>query len=323
MSQEVEAGQLLDGRFKITELIARSGMASIFKAIDNKTNETVAIKIPFMQFESDPAFFSRFQREEQIGLKLSHPSILRIVPAEDKSRPYLAMEYLEGKTLGEILRKEKKLPTDRALKIASRIADALSYMHAPPQDVVHRDLKPDNVMVCNDGSIRIMDFGIAKGGQRRITFAGFSSTMGTPDYMAPEQVKGQRGDGRTDIYSLGAILYEMLTGQTPFHADNPYELMNLRVLGDPVGPRKINADIPPAVEEIILHAMERKPADRYANAQELKSELDHPESVKVTGRCERLQAPVVWKSKWRPYRMLILALLIPLLVVAVLLLLMH
>ena len=132
----------------------------------------------------------------------------------NKSRPYIVMEFLEGQTLGHLMHSIRPMPEHDALKIASRICEALHYMHE--HEVVHRDLKPDNIMICNDGSIRIMDFGIAKfEGQRRLTFGGFTPAMGTPDYMAPEQVKGKRGDARTDIYSLGAILYEMVTGSSP------------------------------------------------------------------------------------------------------------
>ncbi len=135
------------------------------------------------------------------------------------------MEYLEGQTLDEVLQRVKPLPESDALRIVSHLCDAIDYLHR--RDVVHRDLKPQNVMVCNDGSLRIMDFGIAKAAtSRRITFGGFSPTLGTPDYMAPEQVKGQRGDARTDIYSLGAILYEMLTGRLPFEGPNAFTVMN-------------------------------------------------------------------------------------------------
>ena len=148
---------------------------------------------------------------------LHHPYILRIfaVEPEKKSRPYIVMEYLQGQTLAALLREVHPLPEPDAVKIASRICEALDYMHV--HKIVHRDLKPQNIMICNDGSIRIMDFGIAKSlKMRRLTFVGFSPSMGTPDYMAPEQVKGKRGDERTDIYALGAILYEMATGATPF-----------------------------------------------------------------------------------------------------------
>jgi len=304
---ELQVGQVLDSRFEITELISRSGMGSIFKAVDLASGDTVALKVPFMHYESDPAFFSRFQREEDIGKSLNHPGILRIIPLDlEKSRPYFVMEYLKGHTLDEILRGPERLPIPRVLALASRICDALEYMHG--HDVVHRDLKPANIMLCDDGSIRIMDFGIAKAhAMRRITFGGFSPTMGTPDYMAPEQVKGKRGDARTDIYSLGAILYELLTGRVPFEGPNAYMVMNARLLGDPRAPRRLNPDISPQVEEIILHAMEQDPADRYPSAAAMKADLDGPERVALTGRSERLRPPAVWKSRWRTVRAVLLS----------------
>ena len=292
VSNEIQPGQVLDERFEITDMINRSGMASIFKANDLQTGQTVAIKVPHMQFESDTATFSRFEREEEIGKALQHPYILKIFPIdpEKKSRPYIVMEYLQGQTLGALLREVHPLPERDAVKIASRICEALDYMHA--NKIVHRDLKPQNIMICNDGSIRIMDFGIAKSlKMRRLTFVGFSPSMGTPDYMAPEQVKGKRGDARTDIYSMGAILYEMCTGATPFEGESPYAVMNARLTGDPVAPRKLNTHLTPAVEEIILHAMERNPAERYQSAAAMKAELDDYEKVELVERFRRLQSP--------------------------------
>ncbi|HEV3255329.1 MAG TPA: serine/threonine-protein kinase, partial [Gemmataceae bacterium] len=323
MSNEIQVGQVLDDRFHITGVISRSGMASIFKAVDMKTGKPVAIKAPFMQFESDPGFFSRFEREEAIGKMLDHPYILHIIAVEEpKSRPYIAMEYLEGETLRQLLRSVRPLPVPDSLRIASRICEALDYMHK--HDVVHRDLKPENIMVCNDGSLRIMDFGIAKAaGMRRLTFTGFSPAMGTPDYMAPEQVKGKRGDERTDIYSLGAMLYEMVTGQAPFEGTNPYMIMNARLTGDPVAPRRVNPQIPPQVEEIILHAMERNPYDRYPSAAAMKAELDNPDSVQLTGRHERLRPPVLWRTRWRSVRVAVIALLVPVVVFGLMILFFH
>jgi serine/threonine-protein kinase len=251
-----------------------------------------------MQIESDIAGYERFRREEEIGLKLDHPYILKIIPVAKKSRPYIAMEYLEGQTLSDLLGRVHPLPEPDAAKISSRICEALDYLHK--NQVVHRDLKPQNIMLCNDGSIRIMDFGIAKSlASRRLTFVGFTPAMGTPDYMAPEQVKGSRGDYRTDIYSLGAILYEMTTGEVPFGGDSPYVIMNSRVTGDPAAPRKMNPKLTPVIEEIILHAMEREPKRRYQSAAEMKRELDDYEIVQLTKRYERLRSPQVWKSRFR------------------------
>jgi serine/threonine-protein kinase len=180
-------------------------------------------------------------------------------------------------------------------------------------------------MMCYDGTIRLMDFGIARSEGRRITFTGFTPAMGTPDYMAPEQVKGKRGDARTDIYSLGAILYEMLTGRTPFEGENPLVILNARLVGDPVAPRQLNADISPQVEEIVLHAMEREPDKRYQSAADMKAEIDEPHHVTVTGRAERVQAPTPWNQGWRKYRGMILSVGVPLLVIIffILLLIFH
>jgi serine/threonine protein phosphatase PrpC len=307
---EVQIGQILDERFQIIEIINRSGMATIFKALDLNTGQAVAIKVPLMQFESDPGFFDRFEREELIGRTFNHPGILHVTSVENKSRPYMVMEYLEGETLRQRLN-AGRMDLAEGLRIAVKICDALDYMHSCK--VVHRDLKPENVMLCRDGSIRIMDFGIAKvAGLRRLTFSGFSPSMGTPDYMAPEQVKGKRGDERTDIYSLGAILYEMTTGSAPFEGTSPYLIMNARLTGDPMAPCRRNPDISPQLEEIILHAMEREPGKRYPRAAVMKAELEAPERVKLTGRRDRLQSSSPWKARWHTVRIALWTVLITL-----------
>jgi len=310
VTADIEVGQVLDNRFEITEVIHRSAMSTVFKATDNQTQNTVAIKVPLMNLEADPAFYSRFEREEEIGKALDHPGILKIVPIEQKSRPYIVMEYVIGKTLDRLMQSVGLLPVSDTLKIASRVCDALDYMHK--HGVIHRDMKPSNIMICEDGTLRIMDFGIAKTeAMKRITFGGFSPTMGTPDYMAPEQIKGKRGDQRTDIYSLGTILYEMLTGQVPFQGPNVYAVMNARLVGDPPAPRKLNPELSPQVEEIVLHAMERDSAKRYQSASEMKTDLDHPESVHVTGRHQHLKRAVPWKRKFRRVRMYVITMSLP------------
>ncbi len=293
-SPELRAGFVLDGRFELLEAVTRSGMATIYRALDRRSGEVVAVKIPQLRYESDPAFFSRFQREEQIGQKLRHPFILKFIAVDGpKSRPYIVTEYLHGSTLAQVLSLRQVMPEADALRIASLLCEALHYLHS--QGVVHRDLKPSNVMICCDGGLRLMDFGIAAdAGVRRITMAGFSSMMGTPDYMAPEQVRNKKVDQRTDIYGLGTVLYEMLTGIVPFENENPWVAMNNRVNGDPVAPRSRNPKISPQAEEIVLHAMQRNPDDRYQNAMAMKTHLDAPEKIKLTGYCDRLVAP-----RWR------------------------
>ena len=309
---DVTPGDVLDERFEISSVVNRSGMASIFTAKDRETGDIVAVKVPHMQFESNPAFFDRFTREAEIGRKLDHPNILHFHDPGEQSRPYIITEFLEGKTLAELLGTEP-LPVADCLEIALHICDALSHMHT--EGVVHRDLKPDNIMLCTDGSLRIIDFGLAKSVElRRLTFVGFTAPMGTPDYMAPEQVKGLRGDERTDIYALGAMLYHMLSGCVPFEAPDTFLLMNARLVGDPPPLRKHRPEISPEIEEIVHHAMEREPKHRYASAEEMRAELASPDQVKVTGRASRLVPPSLWKARWRAKRLAALSIVGTLLV---------
>ena len=290
-------------------------MATIFKAEDEQDGgRVVAIKVPHLEYESDPNFFSRFQREERIGLELNHPFVLKFIPVENKSRPYIVTEYLKGCTLEHTLKAMRPLPEKDALKLASLICEALEHLHE--HGVVHRDLKPQNVMICCDGTIRIMDFGIARNDvSRRITRVGNSASMGTPDYMAPEQVKGKRADKRTDIYNLGALFYEMLTGVVPFQNDNPWAALNARVTGDPAAPRKLNPDLSPQAEEIALRALQREPAERYPSAAAMKAEIDTIDHMRVTGLADRLEEPAPWAPgiSQRPW-VLAVAMLAPLLI---------
>ncbi len=296
MSNELQVGQVLDERFKILDVINRGGMAWIYEALDRQTGRSVALKVPLLQFECDPGFFSRFQREENIGLTLDHPSILKMFPAVDKSRPYIVMEYLEGQTLAARLHEKTRLPEGEAVRIVSQICEGLDCLHR--KGVVHRDLKPENIMLCTDGTVRILDFGIAKSeNARRLTFGGFTAPMGTPDYIAPERVQGKRGDSRTDIYALGAMLYEMTTGFAPYDGDNPYVIMNARLTGDPEPPRKRNPELSPEMEEIILHALERNPSKRFPSAASMKAELNDYSEVPLTERFKRLRPPQLWKAR--------------------------
>jgi serine/threonine-protein kinase len=289
---ELPPGHVLDGRFVIGEPISQGGMATIYAAEDMQNGrQKVAVKVPFLRYERDPAYVARFLREEQIGLMLNHPALLKFIPvAGPKSRLYLVTEYLSGSTLARLLHKHAPLPEADALKIASLVGDALRHLHE--HGYIHRDLKPDNIMLCRDHSIRIVDFGLASPITGRFDFlADKTPVFGTPQYMAPEQVKRTHCDARTDIYSLGVILYEMLTGQLPFQHEDPWVMAQSRVSGDPTAPRQINPAISPAAEEIILHAMQRKPAARPANLAGFQVELDAPEKVKITGYASRLRPP--------------------------------
>lgn len=284
--REVSVGEKLD-QYQLTDLIARSGMASIFKATDLISGDTVAIKVPYMQFESDVVFYGRFQREEEVGRRLNYPGIVKVLTPRKKSRMYIAMEYIEGESLRSIMRTEGGLPAEQALGLARQLAETLVYMHS--EGVVHRDLKPENVLVTADGQTKVMDFGIALDeSARRLTWSGLSSTIGTPDYMAPEQVSGRRGDVRTDIYSLGTILYEMLTGHLPYSGPNVYNVMRSKTAEDPQPPTAFKPDLDPRLEEIVLHAIERNPRDRYASAAQMLEDLRDPSHVVPQNRAQHL-----------------------------------
>lgn len=277
-------GDLLD-HYRIENLVARSGMASIFRATDTRTGRPVALKIPHPEMEADVVLFDRFKREQEIGQKLDHPYVMKVLPNPDASQIYMVMEWVDGRLLRQILSQEKKLPVARAVDLTRKICGALDYIHR--HGVVHRDLKPENIMVDEQDQIKLIDFGIAgHEGSRRLTFAKLSQLMGTPDYISPEQVKGKRGDGRSDLYALGVMLYEMLTGAVPFQGPNAFAIMNDRLLNNPIPPREIDPAISPELQEIIYRALERDPKNRYATAREFLGDLEHPEKVGVAERPE-------------------------------------
>ncbi|MBZ5645925.1 MAG: serine/threonine protein kinase [Acidobacteriia bacterium] len=290
----IHPGDQLD-HYRIEGVVARSGMASIFRGIDLLTGRPVAIKIPHPEVESDPVFFERFHREEEIGAKLDHPGVMRVFTDDDRSRVYMVMEWVDGRLLRQVLNEQRKLPADRAVRIALGVCDALEYIHS--QGVVHRDLKPENIMVDAEDRIKLIDFGIASNvGARRITFSRLSQTMGTPDYISPEQVKAKRGDARSDIYALGVMLYEMLTGKVPFTGSNPFLIMNDRLLNNPIPPREIDPAISPQLQEVIYRALERDPKNRYGSAREFARDLRHLDQVGVAERPELRD----WKRRRSP-----------------------
>jgi eukaryotic-like serine/threonine-protein kinase len=279
----LEPGEELDS-YRIDASVARSGMASIYRATDLRDNKVVALKIPHPDLEADPILFDRFQREAGIGEKLNHPTVMRVFGGEKRSRIYMVMEWCDGRLLRQIL-DEGRLPQDRAIRIAVGVLGALEYIHA--NGVVHRDLKPENIMVDADDNVKLIDFGIASDtGAKRLTYANLTAAIGTPNYISPEQVKGKRGDGRSDIYSMGIILYEMLTGKLPFNGPSPLAAMNERLLNYPIPPRVADPSVSPQLQEVIYRAIERDPQNRYAKAHNFAWDLEHLDQVGVEDRIE-------------------------------------
>jgi serine/threonine protein kinase len=273
--REDDPATLCGGRldhYRIEDLVAQGGMANIFRATNLSTGEAVAIKIPHADVANDDQLLEGLDREERILQMLDHPGIVRVIREQGHSRPYMVMEWAEGRSLREVLNREGKLSAERAVKIAVSLCDALECIHR--DGIVHRDLKPENILVDAEDHIKLIDFGIALTmASRRMTFSSFSRALGTPDYMAPEQVEAKREDRRSDLYSVGIILYEMVTGRVPFAGDTPLALMNARLLNDPPPARDFARSIPPQLERIIGRVLERHPKNRYRNAGEFARSL--------------------------------------------------
>jgi len=269
----LHAGAQLD-QYRIENLVARSGMASIFKATDTHTGRQVAIKIPHPEMEADPVLFDRFKREEEVGQALDHPAVMKVLPDDSRSSHYMVMEWVNGRLLRHILRELKPLPQERALRIAIAVCDALDYIHR--NGVVHRDLKPENVLVTPDGRLVVTDFGVAfMAGARRLTWRWFSTALGTPDYMSPEQIQGKRGDARTDVYAIGVMLYEMLAGRVPWEGDNALSVMSQHLNAPVPALHELNPAVPPPIEGIVRKCLRKIPDERYEDAASLESDLEH------------------------------------------------
>jgi serine/threonine-protein kinase len=297
----LEPGEMLD-HYRIDSVVARSGMSVLFRATDQNNGRQVAIKVPHPEMEADPILFERFKREQEIGFELDHPGVVKTFDREERSRIYMVLEWVEGRLLRVLLNQEGKLPIDRAVKITLGICEALDYMHK--HGVVHRDLKPENIMVDDEDRVKLIDFGIAmKDDARRLTSVNLAATMGTPDYISPEQVKGLRGDQRSDIYALGVMFYEMLTGQAPFSGPNPLLVLNERLQRDPKPARKLNPEISAELQEILNRAMEREPRNRYSTASDMAWELEHQEQVGIE---TPLRKPLLLGIKWPSVRKILL-----------------
>jgi eukaryotic-like serine/threonine-protein kinase len=289
--RDPQVGDVLDG-YRLVELVARGGMSHVYRAVDPATGAAVALKIPELRFEADVTCHERLRREEELAAAFDHPGLVRALrPAGPRSRQYLVLEYVDGAPLSEVLRQRGPLPVPEALELARQTCEALAWLHA--RGVVHCDVKPGNVLVTRGGEAKLIDLGIAHvADARRLGLAGLSAPFGTPDYMPPEQMRGRARDPRVDIYALGTMLYELVTGRLPFSGADWQAVARAKRRDDPVPPSAHLPELDRAVEAIILRAIEHAPADRYATAAELLVDLRDPGAVAP-------RAPRRPRSRWR------------------------
>jgi eukaryotic-like serine/threonine-protein kinase len=269
----LQPGDQID-QFTILGPLGQGGTSASFLARDRVSGERVVLKFPSQSAASDPSEEARFRREAVIAQRLRHPNIQHAANAEiDRDAPYLALEYVDGRSLRAWLESDHPPSIDQAVELTLQIARGISYAHA--HDVVHRDLKPENVVVLPDCSVKVIDFGSARMvGLRRLTFRVKGEASGTPDYMAPEQVEGGRGDARTDIYALGVMLYELLAGRVPFEGDNPQAVMYQQINAEPAPPSRYNPAVPAELDAVVLRALRKKPGARYQSAADFADDLD-------------------------------------------------
>src|ERR1022692_2311605 len=269
--------RLLGGRYELDGVVGRGGMAEVYKARDLRLDRVVAVKTLCEDLARDQTFQARFRREAQSAASLNHPSIVAVYDTgEDNTGnshvPFIVMEFVDGRTIRDLLRDDRRLLPERALEITDGVLRALDYSHRA--GIVHRDIKPGNVMLNRSGEIKVMDFGIARAvSDAQATMTQTAQVIGTAQYLSPEQARGERVDARSDLYSVGCLLYELLTGRPPFTGDSPVAIAYQHVRENPIPPSRVDPDLPSWADAIVLRAMEKDPADRYQSAADMRSDI--------------------------------------------------
>jgi serine/threonine protein kinase len=273
------SGAVVGGRYELGELLGRGGMAEVRKGTDVRLGRTVAVKRLRTDLATDPTFQARFRREAQSAAGLNHPNIVSVydtgeemAPDGSHVQPYIVMEYVAGRTLRDVLNDGRKVLPERALEIINGVLMALDYSHR--SGIVHRDIKPANVMLTPAGNVKVMDFGIARAiAEGTSTVTQTSAVVGTAQYLSPEQARGETVDSRSDVYSTGCLLYELLVGRPPFVGDSPFSVAYQHVREQPDPPSVHNPEIPPALDAIVMKALAKKVEDRYSSAAEMESDI--------------------------------------------------
>jgi serine/threonine-protein kinase len=272
-NDNVTAQMLLGGRYLVESELGRGGMATVFKGTDTVLGRPVAVKVLSPQYAGDANFVTRFRREAQSAARLNHPNLVSVYDTgTDDGIHFIVMEYVDAKTLADYLAGGGRIMPERAIEIAEAVCDALSMAHA--HGIIHRDIKPANIMITSKGDVKVTDFGIARVISGADTIAQTAAVLGTASYLSPEQAQSQPVDQRSDIYSLGVVLYEMVTGRPPFSGDSPVMVASKHVLEQPTPPSKLNRDVGPALEAVIMKALSKNPDNRYQDADEMRADLE-------------------------------------------------
>jgi serine/threonine-protein kinase len=274
-----EQGTLLGGRYQVGPVLGRGGMAEVRRALDTRLSRPVAIKILRIDLAGDSTFQARFRREAQAAAGLNHPNIVSVYdtgeqldPASDVHIPYIVMELVVGHTLRDLLREGRKILPERALEMEIGVLDALQYSHT--SGIIHRDIKPANVMLTSTGQVKVMDFGIARAvADTAASMTQTAAVIGTAQYLSPEQARGETVDYRSDVYSAGCLLYELLVGEPPFKGDSPVSVAYQHVRELPVRPSLLDSVITPEMDAITLKALEKDPDNRYQSAKEMRDDI--------------------------------------------------
>ena len=279
----ISIGRVLAGRYQINGFIGEGGMSRVWRALDQNTGKNVAVKVLREEYSEDESFIRRFDREAQAASRMSHPNIVNLldVGVEEDGTRYLVMEYVQGKTLKRFIQESGALRPEIAAQIIIRVLAALQHAHQ--NGVVHRDIKPQNILIDKEGTVKVADFGIARMANAQTVNQTDESVMGSVYYFSPEQARGAAVDARSDIYSVGVVFYEMLTGKVPFTGDTPVAIAMQHLQTPPIPPAEVNPSVSSALDFVVLHAMEKKPRRRYQSAEEMLRDvrlaMEHPDTI--------------------------------------------